>query len=281
MNREPPQEAGTDAAAAAMAVAAAAAAARAEASPAADGASSVTPVMASGMSPAMAPLQAGDWQTLRALFVRDLQLALRRRADTLSAAIFFVIVVSLFPLGIGPETDLLRRLAPGVLWVAALLASMLSLPRLFAEDHHDGTLEQMLLSPCPLPLLVLAKAAAHWLSSGLLLVALAPLLALQFDLGAPAIGVLLLALLLGTPLLSLVGAIGAALTVGVRGAAVLLALLVLPLVVPVLIFGAGAVDAYQAGLGFGAHLSLLGALLAAALFLSPWAAAAALRIAVD
>ena len=218
---------------------------------------------------------------MRAIFARDLQLALRRRADTLAAAIFFVIVVSLFPLGIGPEPELLRRLAPGVLWVAALLASMLSLPRLFAEDHHDGTLEQLLLSPCPLPLLVLAKAAAHWLCSGLLLVALAPLLALQFDLGVSAIGVLVLALLLGTPLLSLVGAIGAALTVGVRGAAVLLALLVLPLVVPVLIFGAGAVDAHQAGLGFGAHFSLLGALLAAALFLAPLAAAAALRIAVD
>jgi heme exporter protein B len=225
--------------------------------------------------------EGGDFAAMRALFVRDLRLALRRRADTLAAAIFFVIVVSLFPLGVGPEPALLRRMAAGVLWVAALLASMLSLPRLFADDHADGTLEQMLLAPCPLPLLVLAKAAAHWLSSGLLLVLLAPLLALQFDLDAGAIGVLVVALVLGTPLLSLIGAIGAALTVGVRGAAVLLALLVLPLVVPVLIFGAGAVESHSAGLGFGGHLSLLGALLAAALFLAPIAAAAALRIALD
>jgi heme exporter protein B len=228
-----------------------------------------------------APASAGEWAAMRALFARDLRLALRRRADTLAAAIFFVIVVSLFPLGVGPEPSLLRSMAPGVLWVAALLASMLSLPRLFADDAQDGTLEQMLLSPCPLPLLVLAKAAAHWLCSGLLLVALSPLLALQFDMPRPAIGVLVGTLMLGTPLLSLVGAIGAALTVGVRGAAVLLSLLVLPLVVPALIFGAGAVQAYQAGLGIGGHLSLLGALLAGALFLAPPAAAAALRISLD
>ena len=230
---------------------------------------------------AAAPGDPSVWTAVRSLFLRDLRLALRRRADTLAAAIFFVIVASLFPLGVGPDLDLLRRMGPGVVWVAALLASMLSLPRLFAEDHQDGTLEQMLLSPCPLPLLVLAKMAAHWLCSGLLLLALSPLLALQFDLPASAIGVLVLALLLGTPVLSLVGGIGAALTVGVRGAAVLLTLLVLPLVVPVLIFGAGAVEAHSAGLGYGGHLSLLGALLALALFLSPWAAAVALRITLD
>ena len=218
---------------------------------------------------------------LLAVLRRDLRIALRRRADTGSALVFFVIVVSLFPLGVGPQFELLRRMGPGVVWVAALLASMLALGRLFADDHADGTLEQMLLSPTPLALLVLAKAAAHWLASGLLLVLMSPLLALQFDLGARAAGVLCLSLLLGTPLLSLLGAIGAALTVGLRGAGVLLSLLVLPLAVPVLIFGAGAVDASQAGLGVGAHFSLLGAMLLAALVLAPLAAAAALRIALE
>ena len=219
--------------------------------------------------------------TLHAVVLRDLRLALRRKSDTLAAAIFFVIVVSLFPLGIGPEPELLRRMAPGVVWVAALLASMLSMPRLFADDAADGTLEQMLLSPTPLPLLVAAKIVAHWLISGVLLVIVSPVLALQFGLEAPAIGVLMLSLLLGTPLLSLIGAIGAALTVGVRGAAVLLSLLVLPLVTPVLIFGAGAVESASAGLGFAAHFSLLGAMLVVAMFLAPWAAAAALRISLD
>jgi heme exporter protein B len=168
-----------------------------------------------------------------------------------------------------------------VVWVAALLASMLSLARLFADDHADGTLEQGLLSPTPLAMLVLAKAAAHWLASGLLIALASPLLALQFDLDARAIGVLLASLLLGTPILSLIGAIGAALTVGLRGAGVLLALLVLPLVAPVLIFGAGAVDAAAAGLDPAAHLSLLGAMLALALVGAPPAAAAALRISLE
>ena len=216
-----------------------------------------------------------------ALLQRDLRLALRRRADTLAALFFFVIVVSLFPLGVGPERELLRTMAPGVVWVAALLASMLSLGRLFADDHQDGTLEQMLLAPCPLPLLVLAKMAAHWLVSGLLLTLVAPLLALQFGLPAESLGVLAASLLLGTPLLSLIGGVGAALTVGVRGAGVLLSLLVLPLVAPVLIFGAGAVEAAAAGLGVAGHFSLLGAMLALALFLAPLAAAAALRIAAE
>jgi heme exporter protein B len=223
----------------------------------------------------------GSWGAVRAVFQRDLRIALRRRADTGSALVFFVIVASLFPLGVGPEFALLRRMGPGVVWVAALLASMLALGRLFADDHADGTLEQMLLSPTPLALLVLAKTAAHWLASGLLLVLVSPLLALQFDLGQEAAVVLFLSLLLGTPLLSLLGAIGAALTVGLRGAGVLLSLLVLPLCVPVLIFGAGAVEASLAGLGVGAHFSLLGAMLLLALFLAPLAAAAALRIALE
>jgi len=218
---------------------------------------------------------------MRAVFMRDLRLALRRRADTAAALFFFVIVASLFPLGVGPEPALLRTMAAGVVWVAALLASMLSLGRLFADDHADGTLEQLLLSVCPLPLIVLSKMAAHWLCSGLMLSLVAPLLALQFDLPGQAIGVLLGTLLLGTPLLSLIGGIGAALTVGVRGASVLLSVLVLPLCVPVLIFGAGAVDAAVSGLSVSAHYSLLAAMLVVALFLAPWAAAAALRIALD
>jgi heme exporter protein B len=218
---------------------------------------------------------------VRCIFVRDLRLALRRRADTLAAMIFFVMVVSLFPLGIGPESALLRTMAPGVVWVAALLSSMLSLTRLFADDHQDGTLEQLLISAHPLAFLALGKIAAHWMSSGLLLVLVAPLLALQFDLSPAACGVLVLSLLLGTPVLSLLGAIGAALTVGLRGGSVLLSLLVLPLAVPVLVFGAGAVEAYNAGLGVSAHLSLLGALLVLALAAAPVVVAAALRIALE
>ena len=218
---------------------------------------------------------------MRHVFVRDLRVVLRRRADALAALMFFVIVASLFPLGVGPEPQLLRTMAPGVVWVAALLASMLSLARLFADDHHDGTLEQLLLAATPLPLLVLAKMAAHWLTSGLLLALMSPLLALQFDLSARATAVLAASLLLGTPLLSLIGGIGAALTVGVRGAGVLLSLLVLPLVVPVLIFGAGAVAASEAGLATSAYFSLLGAMLALAVFLAPWATAHALRIAME
>ena len=216
-----------------------------------------------------------------AIIRRDLLLAMRRKSEVLTALFFFMIVVSLFPLGIGPEPALLRKIAPGVLWVAALLATMLGLQRMFAPDHADGTLEQMALSPTPLGLLVGGKIAAHWLVSGLPLVLLAPVLGLQFDLDAGALGVLVVALLIGTPLLSLIGAIGAALTLGVRGGGVLLSLLVLPLYVPALIFGAGAVEAHISGLGAGGHLSLLAALLALAVFFAPWATTAALRIALE
>lgn len=215
------------------------------------------------------------------VMLRDLALAWRQRADVLSTLIFYVMVVSLFPLGIGPEPATLRLIAPGVLWVAALLAAMLSLSRLFAADHADGTLEQLLLSPHPLTLLVLAKITAHWIASGLPLVLMAPLLGVQFGMQAAEIGVMALSLALGTPVLSLIGAVGAALTVGVRGAGVLLSLLVLPLVVPVLIFGAASVDASNAGLGVGGHFSLLGAMLAAAFFLAPLVTAAALRIGLE
>ena len=212
---------------------------------------------------------------------RDLRVSLRRRSDTFSTLIFFVMVTSLFPLGVGPEPQLLRTMAPGVLWVAAMLASMLSLPRLFADDHSDGTLEQMLLSTHPLALLILGKTMAHWVGSGLPLVLLSPVLALQFDLSASATGVLVLSLMLGTPILSLVGSVGAALTVGLRSSSVLLSLLVLPLTIPVLIFGAGAVEAHIAGLGVAGHFSLLGALLIVSLTAAPWVAAAALRISME
>lgn len=212
---------------------------------------------------------------------RDLLLAARRRSEVVTALFFFVVVVSLFPLGIGPEPAMLRRIGPGVLWVAALLATLLGLPRLFASDHADGTLEQMALSPRPFALLVAGKIAAHWLLCGLPLVLLAPLLGLQFNLNPGELQVLMLALLLGTPVLSLIGAIGAALTLGVRGGGTLLALLVLPLYVPTLIFGAGAVEAQSAGLGSSAQLSILGALLALAVFFAPWATTAALRIAIE
>lgn len=212
---------------------------------------------------------------------RDLKLAMRRQADIVSALFFFIIVVSLFPLGIGPEPDLLRKLAPGVLWVAALLATMLSLPRLFADDHRDGTLEQLALAPHPLGLVVLGKVIAHWLVSGLPLAMLAPVLGIQFDLSTEALWVLTVAILLGTPALSGIGGIGAALTLGLRGGGVLLSLLVLPLYIPVLIFGAGAVDATVTGLGGEAHLSLLAALTFASLGFAPWAAAAALKIALE
>lgn len=216
-----------------------------------------------------------------AIVRRDLLLAMRRKSEVLTALFFFIIVVSLFPLGIGPEPALLKKIAPGILWVAALLSTMLSLNRLFATDHADGTLEQLVLSPTPLGLLVAGKIAAHWLTSGLPLVLLAPVLGIQFDLDPSALGILVAALLLGTPLLSLIGAIGAALTLGVRGGGVLLSLLVLPLYIPALIFGAGAVEAHISGLGATGHLSLLAALLALAAFFAPWATTAALRISLE
>ncbi len=212
---------------------------------------------------------------------RDLLLAMRRRSDVLTTLFFFIIVVSLFPLGVGPEINMLRTMAPGVVWVAALLASMLSLGRMFSSDYLDGTLEQMLLSPQSLSMLVLGKALAHWLVTGVPLVLMSPVLGIQYDLSADALLVLTASLLLGTPVLSLIGAIGAALTLGLRGGGVLVSLLVLPLYIPVLIFGAGAVEASAAGLGASAHLSLLGAFLLASLVLAPWATAVSLRISME
>jgi heme exporter protein B len=217
----------------------------------------------------------------RAIVYRDLLVALRRRSDVAVALAFFVIVASLFPLAVGPEPALLRAIGPGVIWVAALLSSMLCLGRLFEADHADGTLEQLALGAAPLGVVVCAKAAAHWLLAGLPLVLIAPLLALQYGLPAPLYGVLALSLLLGTPVLSMIGAIGAALTLGLRGGGVLLALLVLPLFVPVLVLGAGAVEMAAAGLGGQAQLLLLAAMLVAAAAFAPWAIAAALRISLE
>ncbi len=221
------------------------------------------------------------FSALRCVIRRDLLLALRRRSDIFTTLFFFIIVVSLFPLGVGPDADTLRLIAPGIVWVAALLASMLALERLFANDYADGSLEQMMLTPQPLFVLVLGKIIAHWLVTGLPLVLIAPLLGIQYDLAAEGILILLFTLLLGTPVLSLIGAIGAALTLGVRGGGVLVSLLVLPLYIPVLIFGAGAVDAGLSGLGAEGHFYLLGAVLVLALLLAPLAAAAALRLSVE
>jgi heme exporter protein B len=220
-------------------------------------------------------------QVLWAVMRREIALGLRQKGEVLTPLMFFMVVASLFPLGVGAESQLLLRMAPGVLWVSALLAAMLSLQRMFATDYQDGSLEQMALSPTPLGLLVLAKALAHTLTAGLPLVLMAPVLGLQFGLDAHSLGILMLTLLLGTPTLSLVGSIGAALTLGVRGAGVLLSLLILPLYIPVLIFGAGAVQADAAGLGVGGHFSLLAAVLVLALFFAPLATAAAVRIALE
>lgn len=223
----------------------------------------------------------GLWRALVGVVRRDLRLSMRRKSDLVTTLFFFVIVVSLFPLGIGPDMGILRHIAPGVLWVAALLATMLSLGRLFEQDLADGTLEQMALSPVPLGVLVAGKVLSHWLLAGMPITLLAPLLALQFDLPPPSIATLATALALGTPVLSLVGAIGAALTLGLRGGGALVSMLVLPLYVPVLIFGAGAVEAQGAGLSPAAHLSLLAAALVVAAFFAPWATTAALRIALE
>ena len=221
------------------------------------------------------------WPAIRWAVARDLKLALRSRAELGVQLLFYVIVASLFPLATTPERSTLVSIGPGVLWVAALLASLLSLPRLFAGDYADGTLEQIALSPYPLVALVSGKIIAHWLTTGLPVVLIAPLLGLQYALDGDSLAVLAATLLIGTPVLSLLGAIGAALTLGLRASGTLLGLLTLPLYVPVLIFGAGAVDAARTGVGPSAHLSLLGAGLLAACVGAPFASAAAVRIALD
>jgi len=239
--------------------------------------------MGMAASLALAPERpdAAAWPAIRWAIARDLKLALRSRAELGEQLLFYVIVASLFPLATTPERNMLALIGPGVLWVAALLASLLSLPRLFAADYADGTLEQIALSPYPLAALVSGKIIAHWLTTGLPVVLLAPLVGLQYAMDSEALAVLATALLIGTPILSLLGAIGAALTLGLRASGSLLALLILPLYVPVLIFGAGAVEAARTGLGASAHLSLLGAGLLVACVGAPFAAASAVRIALD
>ena len=222
---------------------------------------------------------------MRALFLavllRDLRLAARRRIDAMLPLVFFVVAVSLFPLGVGPEPQTLRQIAPGVVWVCALLAAMLSLTQLYGADHADGSLEQMLLSGESLWMIAAAKALAHWVVTGAPLVLAAPLFGLLFDLGGAANATLALSLLLGTPILSLLGGLGAALTLGLRSGAVLLILIILPLCIPALIFGAGAVSAAEAGLSTRGQFSLLGALLIGSGLLAPLATGAALRIATE
>ncbi len=209
---------------------------------------------------------------------RDLCLAARRRIEALLPVVFFIVAASLFPLGVGPEPQVLRQMGPGVVWVCALLATMLSLNSVYAGDHADGSLEQMLLSGHSGVVIAAAKAFAHWVLTGLPLIVVSPLLGLLFDLSGEGIATLALSILLGTPILSLLGSVGAALTLGLRSGGVLLLLLVLPLCIPTLIFGSGAVVAVEAGLSARGHLSLLGALLLLSALGAPLAAAAALRI---
>jgi len=215
------------------------------------------------------------------LIGRDLRLAARGGIGSLVTVVFFVIAVSLFPLGVGPESALLERIAPGVLWVCALLATMLSLGRMFDEDFEDGSLEIIALGPLPLELVVLAKALAHWLITGLPLMIAAPVLAVLLNMSTEGFAVLMISLLLGTPTLSLIGSVGAALTVGLRRGGVLISLLVLPLYVPVLIFAVGAVEGAIFGLGERANLLILAGGFLAALALTPWASAAALKMALE
>ena len=216
-----------------------------------------------------------------ALLARDLRLAFRQGGDVANVVAFFALAVLLFPFGVGPDPDLLERISAGVLWVTALLAALLSLERLFEADYHDGSLEALSLMPVPLEILVLAKCAAHWLTTGLPLTIIAPVLALVLHFDAAGYPALIVALLLGTPVLSLIGAIGAALTLGARRAGVVLSLLVLPLYIPVLIFGVAASEAAGLGLESRPHLLLLAALFATSLALAPWATAAALRQALE
>jgi len=218
----------------------------------------------------------------KTILVRDLTLAMRRKTDILTTLFFFIIVISIFPLGVGFHKAILQKMAPGVAWIAALLASMIALERLFSSDYDDGTLEQMLLSHHPLTIIVLAKVFAHWLLTGLPLVLIAPMVGLQYQLSSDAIVVMMITLLLGTPILSLLGAIGAALTLGIRGGGVLVSVLILPLYTPILIYGAGAVSASMAsGSNSEAYLLFLSAFLILALVFTPWATAAALRIASE
>jgi len=216
-----------------------------------------------------------------AILRRDLRLALRQGMDNVMVVVFFVLAVVMFPFGVGPEPNILARIAAGVIWVAALLATMLSLERMFQADYEDGSLELLTLAPMQLELVVLAKVCAHWLTTGLPLIVASPLLAVLLNMDGGGFAMLVTALALGTPTLSLIGAVGAGLILGARRGGVLLSLLLLPLFVPVLIFGVSAVDAAIGGFPVRAQLLILGGLALAALPLCPWAGAAAVRQAVE
>ncbi|HXW63976.1 MAG TPA: heme exporter protein CcmB [Burkholderiaceae bacterium] len=218
---------------------------------------------------------------LLAVMRRDLLLALRQRGDVVNVLLFFIVVVTIVPLGVGPELNVLRMIGAGTVWVAALLASIVSLARMFAQDYADGSLEQMILAGQPASIIVIGKILAHWLVTGAPITLAAVPISVMFDLGVEPAGTLVAALALGTPALSLIGAVGAALTLGLRGGGVLVTLLVLPLTVPVLIFGAGAVDATAGGLSATADLLLLGGLSLGAAALAPWAIVTALRISLE
>lgn len=217
----------------------------------------------------------------RRIVARDLRLALRQRSESMLVVLFFVLTAGLFPFGVGPEPNLLARIAPGVIWVVALLAVLLSLERLFLADYEDGSLELLVLAALPLELTVLAKALAHWLTTGLPLIAASPLIAVLFNMDSNGLLILVVAMLLGTPSLSLIGAIAAALTLGARRGGILIPLLVLPLYVPPLIFGVGAIDMAMIGKSAAPHLMLLGAILLVSLLVAPFAGAAALRQALE
>lgn len=215
-----------------------------------------------------------------AILGREMRLALRQSSDTMMVIAFFVIAVVLFPFGVGPEPNMLARIGPGVIWVAALLAAMLSMERMFQADYEDGSLELLVLTPVPLELTVIAKVFSHWLTTGLPLIVVSPLLAVMMNIPTEGWGILILSLALGTPTLSLIGAVGAGLVLGARRGGVLLSLLVLPLFIPVLIFGVGSVDMMLNGLEAKAHMLLLGGIFLGSLALTPWATAAAVREAV-
>ncbi len=221
------------------------------------------------------------WQVFTAVYKKDVLLAFRQRSEIVNPILFFLIVISLFPLGIGPEPGLLARMAPGIIWVAALLSTMLGLDKIFRDDYVDGSLEQLIISPYPLSLIVTAKIAAHWTITGLPLVILTPLFALLLNLESYALQAAVYTLLIGTPLLSLIGAIGAALTVGLQKGGILLSLLVLPLFIPVLIFATSAIDTSAMSLDYSGQLAILGAMLAVALVMAPFAVSSSLRVSVS
>lgn len=221
------------------------------------------------------------WRVWCSVFTRDIRLAFRQRTDIVNPLLFFLMVITLFPLGVGPEPNLLARMAPGIIWVAALLATMLGLDKMFRDDYQDGTLEQLILSPFPLSLSVSAKVAAHWVTTGLPLVLMTPIFALMMNLESQSLVATLLTLLIGTPLLSLIGAIGAGLTVSLQKGGLLLSLLVLPLYIPVLIFATSAIDTASMSVAYTGQLAILGAFLIVAIILAPIAVSSALKVSIN